>query len=62
MVHYKLTYFDVRARAEPARLILAYSGVAWEEERMTGVEWPSRKECKIEKSKICDRYYLIVEM
>ena len=27
----KLTYFDLRARAEPARLLLAYAGVDYEE-------------------------------
>jgi len=32
----KLTYFDARGRAETSRLILAYAGVAYEDERITG--------------------------
>merc|ERR1712107_704440 len=30
----KLTYFDLRARAEPTRLILAQAGVEFEDERL----------------------------
>ena len=30
----KLTYFNLRARAEPARLLLAYAGVEYEDERL----------------------------
>ena len=30
----KLTYFDLKARGETARLILAYAGVAYEDERV----------------------------
>merc|ERR1711970_1421561 len=30
----KLTYFNLRARAEPARLILAYAGVQYEDDRL----------------------------
>ena len=30
----KLVYFDVRARAEPARLLLAYGGVEYEDVRI----------------------------
>ena len=32
----KLTYFDVRGRTEIARLILAYAGVDYQDERLTG--------------------------
>jgi hypothetical protein len=32
----KLTYFDARGRAETARLVLAYAGVQYEDERLTG--------------------------
>merc|ERR1712013_560732 len=31
MSQIKLTYFDLRARAEPARLVLAYAGVRYTE-------------------------------
>merc|ERR1719402_250787 len=34
MAPIKLTYFDLRARAEPARIILAYSGQAYEDVRL----------------------------
>merc|ERR1711874_485743 len=30
----KLTYFDLRARGEPCRLLLAYGGVKYEDERI----------------------------
>ena len=30
----KLTYFNLRARAEPARLLLAYAGVSYEDDRL----------------------------
>merc|ERR1711970_265433 len=30
----KLTYFDLRARAEPCRLLLAYGGIKYEDERI----------------------------
>ena len=32
----KLTYFDARGRAETSRLILAFAGAAFEDERLTG--------------------------
>merc|ERR1712137_1501744 len=31
----RVTYFGIRGRAEPARLILAYAGVEFEDERLT---------------------------
>ena len=34
-----LTYFDVRARAEPIRLILEELGVQYEDRQITGREW-----------------------
>ena len=33
MTHYKLTYFPVRARAEPIRVILSLAGADWEDNR-----------------------------
>jgi len=34
MPNVKLTYFDLRARAEPCRLLLAYGGIKYEDERI----------------------------
>merc|ERR1712173_108412 len=34
MSNIKLTYFDLRARAEPCRLLLAYAGAKYEDERL----------------------------
>jgi len=35
MADVKLTYFNLRARAEPCRLLLAYGGIKYEDERIT---------------------------
>jgi len=37
MASVKLTYFNLRARAEPIRLLLAYGGVKYEDERIAPV-------------------------
>ena len=42
----KLTYFNLRGRAEPARLILAYAGVDFDDCRVTSEEWQKLKPCK----------------
>ena len=34
MAQIKLTYFNLRARAEPARLVLAHAGVQYEDRRI----------------------------
>merc|ERR1711862_431328 len=34
MPNIKLTYFDLRARAEPCRLLLAYAGAKYKDERL----------------------------
>merc|ERR1711955_177621 len=34
MANIKLTYFDLRARGEPCRLLLAYGGLKYEDERI----------------------------
>merc|ERR1711997_951634 len=39
----KLTYFNLRGRAEPARLILAHAGVDFEDCRITSEEWQTLK-------------------
>ncbi len=43
MVHYKLIYFNVRGRAELARLILHYAQVPFEDHRVEGAQWPQLK-------------------
>ncbi|CAD5112118.1 DgyrCDS1359 [Dimorphilus gyrociliatus] len=40
---FKLTYFDIQGRAEPARCMFAYAGCRYEDERISYEEWPSRK-------------------
>eukprot|EP00731_Ephydatia_muelleri_P016491 Em0009g915a len=42
MSTYKLTYFDLRARAELIRLIFAQAGVQYTDERLTFQDWPAR--------------------
>ncbi|MEQ8955976.1 MAG: glutathione S-transferase N-terminal domain-containing protein, partial [Gammaproteobacteria bacterium] len=39
----KITYFDVRGRAEVIRLLLEYTGTAYKERRITLEEWPLEK-------------------
>merc|ERR1712071_149661 len=39
----KLTYFNVRGRAEPARLILAQAGVEYEDARIEREQWAALK-------------------
>ena len=43
MPQYKLTYFNVRGRAELIRLILAQAGVPYEDKRIVGEDWPKLK-------------------
>ncbi len=38
-----LTYFDLRARAEVSRLILAQAGVEYVDNRVTGDSWKAFK-------------------
>jgi len=44
MAEIKLCYFNAAARGEISRLILAYSGVKWTDERMTGDQFRAIKE------------------
>ena len=46
MVHYKLIYFPLRARAEIARQIFAYAGKDYNEEIITFEKWPALKNSK----------------
>ena len=39
MADIKLTYFNGRGRAEISRLILAYAGAQFEDDRITGGTW-----------------------
>jgi len=43
---YKLTYFDVRALAEPIRLLFAFQGVEFTDERIPRDQWPAIKPTK----------------
>ena len=44
MPKYVLTYFNVRGRAEPTRLLFKAAGVEFEDRRMTFEEWGTKKE------------------
>ena len=39
----KLTYFNLRGRAEVSRLMLAHKGVEYEDNRITGDQWKALK-------------------
>lgn len=43
MPTYKLTYFNLRARAETARLLFAVAGKAYEDHRIEQEDWPALK-------------------
>ena len=43
MADIKLSYFDARGRAEISRLILAYAGVRYTDQRLTGEQFGSVK-------------------
>ncbi|KER31528.1 hypothetical protein T265_02296 [Opisthorchis viverrini] len=43
MSQYKLTYFNLRGRAEPIRMILIVSGTPFEDCRIEVSDWPSKK-------------------
>ena len=43
MADIKLTYFDLKGRAEISRLILSYSGARFTDERLTGEQFGALK-------------------
>lgn len=43
---FKLFYFDIKALAEPIRLLFAYGGQEYEDVRVTSEEWPALKSSK----------------
>ncbi|CAJ0932389.1 unnamed protein product, partial [Mesorhabditis belari] len=44
MPHYKLTYFDLRGRAEVSRQLFALAGVPYEDNRLNFEQWPAFKQ------------------
>lgn len=46
MPRYVLTYFNVRGRAEPIRLLFHAAGVEFEDKRLTSEEWAVMKTCE----------------
>ena len=46
MPEYKLTYFNIRARAELARILFALKGVKYEDIRIEMADWPKIKPSK----------------
>ncbi len=46
MVQYKLIYFNAKGRAEIARQLFAQAGVAYEDKRLEGDQWPALKPSK----------------
>ncbi|KOC69921.1 Glutathione S-transferase, partial [Habropoda laboriosa] len=43
MPNYKLTYFPVKALAEPARFVFSYGGIPFEDDRFNRDDWPKIK-------------------
>ena len=43
MTNYKLTYFNIRARGEPIRLMLILAGQKFEDYRMDVEDWSTQK-------------------
>ena len=43
MPNYKLTYFPVKALAEPIRFLFSYAGVEFTDDRFERENWPKLK-------------------
>ena len=50
MPTYKLTYFNVRGRAETARMLFKLAGQEFEDNRVEGETWQAMKPSKLIKS------------
>lgn len=46
MPAYKLTYFNLKALAEPIRFLLSYGNLEFEDIRIEKEDWPKLKSCK----------------
>lgn len=46
MPEYKITYFNVKALAEPMRFLLAYGNIDFEDVRIEKENWPAIKDSK----------------
>lgn len=46
---YKLTYFNLSARAEPIRFLLSYLNIDFEDNRFEFEQWPSIKPSEFPK-------------
>ena len=58
MPNIKLTYFDLRARAEPCRLLLAYGGIKYEDDRIyNNIYSTQNKEQKISAKKALQNFH-----
>uniref|UniRef100_A0A8C8CT57 glutathione transferase n=1 Tax=Oncorhynchus tshawytscha TaxID=74940 RepID=A0A8C8CT57_ONCTS len=54
MTSYKLTYFNMRGRAELPRYIFAYAGIAFEDRRVEWRDWPSIKKRLVGNSRLAE--------
>ena len=45
----KLTYFDLRGRAETIRLLLHYNGIQFQDKRVTNEEWAKLKPSELNR-------------
>lgn len=60
MPQYKLTYFNVKALAEPMRFLMTYGNIDFEDVRISNDDWPAVKPSKknIEISK--NSFYFMI--
>lgn len=53
----KLFYFDFKARAETARLMLKLAGMTFEDIRFSGEEWGSKYKALSPSGQVCIRIH-----